>query len=89
MLQRAKGAKSMKRANQLLTMRDALVEQLGDQYRAGIATYMPFVSVEAQRCGGCALTAADRVIRRLGDLGDDIAVKRLVTCAAVEYALAS
>ena len=86
MLQRAKGVQSMKRANQLLTMRDQMASQLGEKYRPSIETYLPFVSAAAQRCG-CAITAANQVIDLLGDIGEDIAVKRLVTCAAVELAL--
>jgi len=86
MLQRAKGVQSMKRANQLLTMRDQLATQLGEKYRPSIETYMPFVSAAVARCG-CAITAANEVIQLLGDMGDDIAVKRLVTCAALELAL--
>lgn len=87
MLQRARSIPMTRRANQLLTMRNNVAAQLGDQYQKSIATYTPHIRAETVHCGGCTITAAQRVLRGLGSLGNDIAVQRLVACAAVELAL--
>lgn len=78
----------LKRAAQLLEMRDETARNLGERYNALVELYRPAIRA-ALPSSGCTIAAATRVIEQLGPAGDDPAVKRLVTCSAIELALAS
>lgn len=87
MQQRVKHNKSLRTANRLLEMRDDVRKQFGERYDNAIAPFIPFTTIELQRCG-CPQLTATRVLRLLStQQQSDLAVKRLVMCAALEVAL--
>lgn len=87
MQQRAKNNRSLREANRLLQMRDTLRAKLGDAYAEATGVYTPFVAQELKRCA-CPQTAALRVLKKLEtQQQSDIAVARLVICAALDLAL--
>jgi len=87
MLQRVKHNQMLRNANRLLELRDSVRKQLGDQYADHTAPFTPFVAIEYQHCG-CPQLAATRVLRKLdSQLQNDLAVKRLVMCAALDVAV--
>lgn len=88
MLKRTQQAQQIRQAMRLLTLRDNTARELGEEtYQASVAQFTPFLRAEMKTCP-CSITAANRLIEKLQDLGADLAVKRLVTCAAVDLALA-
>ena len=78
----------LKRAAQLERLRIETMAMLGDRYTASIAPFQPLIRRAAPQFG-CVIAAAGHLVEQLGAEGNDPAIKRLMTCAAVELALAS
>lgn len=92
MLQRAKTPKATpaRQALKLLELRDQLRNELGEViYLQKTKPFQPYVA-SAMQTFGCPIRAAAHVVNLLdASQHTDITAKKLITCAAVDLALAS